>query len=339
MGYVADFVTGRSIAEREPAVGVVITQRTTGWPDPVLAAAIDPVHAHGKFSPLSLPLQGFINDHGYFEPKQGQLGLRLLLDMVGFQTWEAFFEKAYTMNKDGGFKLDQQMVGAGIAAMHPETYKTLLKTGRRGQKRPDKPLDAARILIDAQKRWVENHEDRCFMVAILASPPRGNVWTTMEGEEVEVPHCSKGLADGYPWELDASSRRHIQTAYEQAYTAPIENTAELFSLLSDFQNLSQGLSDVGKYFAPGGFMRHDNVNAVIDINLATLNCALKNAAAREYTGVESREERFLENMEAVAKKLAALQATVEIEIAQGRKYLGIDDPDQTENVAPPTPKP
>lgn len=43
MGYVADFVTGRSISEGEPTVGIVIVPRTAGWPDPIMAAAVDPV--------------------------------------------------------------------------------------------------------------------------------------------------------------------------------------------------------------------------------------------------------------------------------------------------------
>lgn len=44
MGYVADFATGRSIAEGDKAVGPVIVPNVRGWPDPVQTAAANPVH-------------------------------------------------------------------------------------------------------------------------------------------------------------------------------------------------------------------------------------------------------------------------------------------------------
>lgn len=336
MGYVADFVTGRSIAAGEPAVGVVIVPATKGWPDPVKCAAVDPVYAHERFSPLSLPLNGFVNDRGYFEPNPHQLGLRLLLGVTGSGSWQEFFETAYGSKHEDepGLEIDGAKVVAGVAAMRPETFRSLVETGKRGQPKADSPLAAARILIDAQKRWLENKESASFLVAIMASPPREEVWTTLEGAEIEVPHCSFGLADGYPWELNASAKRHIGGAYEAAHLMTAGEVAPLFALLSDFQNFSQGLSDVGKYFAPGGFVRHDNLDAVVDLQLSSIGAALENAALRETTGVETREMRFLERMEGIAHRLALLQAAVQDQVAYANRYLDFETSGSTDTLAP-----
>nr|WP_250807096.1 hypothetical protein [Neorhizobium tomejilense] len=337
MGYVADFVTGRSIAEREPAVGVVIVPRTGGWPDPVKAAALDPVHAHDRFSPLSLPLGGRINDRGFFEPTPKQFALDIFLKTTGFASWEKFFDSAYAGHEKGGVVLQGETKGAGFAVMRPETYSHVVQLGRRGQTEPDSPLNAARILIDAQRRSFENREDAPFLVALLANPPRQKVWTTLDGEEITVPHCSLGLADGYPWELEYSARDFIREQFKDAYKKPIEDTVPLFASLSDFQNLSRGLSDLGKYFTPGGFMRHDNVRAVTGLAISTLNGALSNASKRDYTGVEYREERFLSEMENVSRQLEVLQVIIRNEIEYARGFLGMDDPEEAAAPAPRSP--
>ncbi|MCV9964850.1 hypothetical protein OIU34_23435 [Pararhizobium sp. BT-229] len=339
MGYVADFVTGRSISEGEPAVGIVIVPRTGGWPDPIKAAAVDPVHAHDRFSPLSLPLDGFINDQGYFEPKGSQLALQLLLDTVGFDTWASYFEKAYAFGEEnGGIKLDGERVIAGVAVMRPETYRSVISTGRRGQRTADSAIDAARILIDAQKRWNDDHDNSCFFVALMANPPRGGVWKTKDGAEIEIPHCSLGLADGYCWDLNAVSKEHIRQTYANAYRRSPEELAPLFGLFSDFQNLSRGLADLGKYFAPAGFMRHDNLNAVTSLQLDALEGAILNAAERRRTGVESREDRLVADMVGLQKKLSNLQRLVHAEIVKANQYLGADSEPEAERV-PEAPKP
>lgn len=328
MGYVADFVTGRSIAEKEPAVGVVIIPQTGGWPDPVKAAAIDPTHAHDKFSPLSLPLAGFINDQGYFEPKPNQLALTLLLDTTGFKTWKAFFEKSYVTGGEGreGIELgrDKKKVIAGIAAMRPETYKTLITQGKRYSPGPDRAVDAARIQMDAQRRWNEDKENKVFFVGIMSNPPRGDndVWTTKEGDKIRIPDCSLGLADGYSWDLNGVAKDHIRKAYENAYLGNAEDFAPLFELFGQFQSLCRGLQDVGKYFMPGGFMRHDNIAEITTLQFDALEGAIKNAAKRDYTGVEYRDEEFLVDMAALQKRIDSLQSLLTKEIAKAHRILG-----------------
>jgi hypothetical protein len=338
MGYVADFVTGRSIAEKEAAVAVVIVPRTNGWPDPVKAAALDPVHAHERFTPISLPLKGKINDRGYFEPSKGQLSLDLLLRSTRFETWNQLFEGAYAGYEKGGVTLGGESKLFGVSVMRVETYRHAIELGRRGQKRKDSPRDAACILIDAQRRAFDNREDQAWNVATLSNEPRDGIWTTLDGEEITVPYCSAGLAAGYPWELDRAVRRFIQQEFKNAYRKPIEATVPLFAALSDFQNLSRGLSDLGKYFTPGGFMRHDNTTAVTGMAMTTLAAALENASSRDYTGVESREDRFLAEMETVAKQLETLQNIVAGEIKAARQYLGMDNPPPMSPTPAPRPR-
>lgn len=333
MAYVADFVTGRAMAEREKAVGVVIVPRRGGWPDPVKAAAIDPVHAHDRFSPLSLPLKGVINDDGYFEPQKGQIGLRFLLDFTGYPDWKTFFKDSYTQKSEGdGFKIDGERVVAGIAAMRPETYKSLLALGGRGIKN-DSAAAAARIFLDAQHRAFVNKEMTAYNVATLVGAPRGT-WRTLGGEEIEAPHCALGLADGYPWEFQIDVREYFRNWGSKALERGEDGQSqfvELFEGLAEFQKLSRGLSDVGKYFTPGGFMRHENISAVMGLQVATLGAAVRGIAGRDYFGVEYREEKFLLEMEALSDKIAKIQNDLQKEIDTARRFLAGDEP---EDVAP-----
>jgi hypothetical protein len=323
MGYVADFVTGSAIREGESAVGVVIVPKKGGWPDPVKAAATDPVHAHDRFSPLSLPLRGFINDIGYFEPNPNQLALHLLLDTTKFETWSSFFEKACDFRDDAsGFMLDGERTVAGISVMKPESFTYLVQTGRRGVQ--DDPMAAARILVDAQKRW-EGQRDTAEVsflhVALLHGSPRpGSTWKTLEGVDIVVPPCSVGLSHGYPWELNDAASSHIMGTYQSAHERmTVEEVSLLYRALSDFQGLSRGLSDVGKYFAPAGFMRHDNYAAVRDLHFNALVSILHGISSRPGYGIESRGDKFFDDMKELSSRLDYLKGQIREEVAKARK--------------------
>ncbi len=57
-----------------------------------------------------------------------------------------------------------------------------------------------------------------------------------------------------------------------------------------------------------------------------------NAAERERTGVESREERFLSDMVGLQEKLSNLQRLVQAEIVKANEYLGSDSEPEAERV-------
>ncbi|MCS4088764.1 hypothetical protein [Rhizobium sp. BK176] len=322
MGYVADFVTGSAIREGETAVAVVIVPKKGGWPDPIKAAAVDPVHAHDRFSPLSLPLRGVINDRGYFEPNPDQLALGLLLDTTGFETWSAFFDEACDFRgATSGFMLDGERTVAGVSVMKPESFAYLVQTGR-GQ--PDDPMAAARILIDAQKRWEGQRETEgvsLLHVALLHGSPRpGSTWTTLEGVDIVVPPCSVGLSHGYPWELNDAASRHIMDVYQSAHARmTVEEVSLLYRALSDFQGLSRGLQYVGKYFAPAGFMRHDNYAAVRDLHFNALVSLVHDVSDRAGYGIESRGEEFFDDMTDLMRRLDGLKDQIREEVAKARK--------------------
>jgi hypothetical protein len=220
-------------------------------------------------------------------------------------------------------------VVAGIAAMRPETFKTVVGLGARGIKH-DSAEDAARIYVDAQKRAFINKEMSAYMVATLAGTPQGDTWATLEGETITVPHCALGLADGHPWELERGARQHIRRRFEHAFDAGetgMTEFARLFEELSGFQKLSRGLSHIGKYFTPGGFMRHDNLSAVMDLQVATLAASVRGIAERDMIGVEWREERFLNEMLDLSKKIAKIQDDLQKEMDVARRYLGESEPE------------
>lgn len=326
MGYVADFVTGRSIAEGDKAVGLVIVPNVRGWPDPVQTAAADPTHPHERFSPISLPLKGFINDRGYFEPEKKQLALSLLLDMVGFESWKTFFDKGFDFReKEPGFMFDGRRALAGISAMHVGTYNALLDIGTHEGNRNSRAADAARIIIDAQKRFKLHKDDQSYFLSIFNSGPYEDDYTTLEGETIPVPECSRALQDGHIWQVDRAVRRRIAKRYGDAHLGDGKELAQVFDLLSRFQKLCIGLNHTGNYFKPGGFIRHDNLYDVANVQLASLKATFENSGARRRTGFEWADEAFIDDMEAVAEQIRQLHAVVEEEILKARAYFGNEE--------------
>ncbi len=333
MGYVADFVTGRSIAEGDRAVGLVIVQNVRGWPDPIQTAAADPTHPHERFSPISLPLKGFINDRGYFEPEKKQIALSLLLDMVGFESWKAFFDTGFDFReKEPGFMFDGRRALAGISAMHVGTYNALLDMGTYEGNRDSRASDAARIVIDAQKRFKLHKDDQSYFLSIFNSGPYEDSYTTLEGDTISVPDCSRALEDGHTWLVDRAVRKHIAKRYGDAHVGDGKELTQTFDLLSRFQKLCIGLNCTGNYFKPGGFIRHDNLYDVANVQLASLKATFENSGARRRTGFEWADEAFIEDMEAVAEQIRQLQAVVEEELSRARAYFGdevANDEDET----------
>jgi hypothetical protein len=335
MGYVADFVTGRSIAEGDKAVGIVIVPNVRGWPDPVQAAATDPTHPHERFSPISLPLKGFINDRGYFEPEKKQLALSLLLDMVGFESWKAFFDKGFDFReKEPGFMFDGRRALAGISAMHVGTFDALLDMGTYEGIRDGRAADAARIIIDAQKRFKLHKDDQSYFLSIFNSGPREDLYTTLDGETMSVPDCSRALEDGHIWQVDRAVRRHIAKRYGDAHLGDGKELTQIFDLLSGFQKLCRGLNYTGNYFKPGGFIRHDNLYDVANLQLGSLKSTFENSGARRRTGFEWADEAFIGDMEAVAEQIRQLHAVVEEEISKARAYFADDQPEADDDETP-----
>ncbi|MBY3155359.1 hypothetical protein HFO56_23835 [Rhizobium laguerreae] len=320
----ADFVTGSSIREGEQAIGVVIVPQKRGWPNPVLSAATDPVHAHDRFSPLSFPLHGSVNDVGFFEPHHDQLSLRLLLETTGFANWTAFFEKACDFRGDApGFGLDGERTVAGVSVMKAETFDCLVRMGRPGHNPSNDPVNAARILVDAQLRFDKTGELDVLHVAMLnGSPKPGSIWTTLSGDEIVVPTCSIGLSQGYPWELNYIAASHVTHSYQTASRMPLDDVASLYACFSEFHGLSRGLSLVGKYFAPAGFIRHDNYAAIRDLNITSLTALIRGVSERSRYGIESRQEAFFDDMEALSDRLDALKGLVDEEVSKARAEFG-----------------
>jgi hypothetical protein len=335
MGYVADFVTGRSIAERDRAVGIVVIPNVRGWPDPILAAATDPTHPHERFSPLSLPLKGSVNDRGYFEPDKKQVALSLLLDTVGYDSWGKFFDEAFDFRGDEpGIIMDGRRVIAGISAMHVGTYGALIELGTYDGNRLSRGSDAARIIMDAQKRFKLHKDDPSYFLSIFNSGPYDDSYTTLEGDVIDVPDCSRALEDGHTWNVDRLVRRQIAKRYRDAYLGDGKELAQVFDALSNFQKLCIGLNHTGNYFAPGGFIRHDNIYDVAKLQIASLTSTFDNSGARRRTGYEWADEGFIDDMEAVAEQLRQLQAVIEGEISKARAYFGDEEPELDEDDTP-----
>lgn len=326
MGYVADFITGCSIAEGDRAVGLVIVPNVRGWPDPVQAAAVDPTHPHDRFSPLSLPMTGFINTRGYFEPDAKQMSLDLLLGTVGFQSWDEFFEIGFDFtSEEPGFMLEGRRVIAGISAMHIGTYEALRELGTYEGNRESRAHDAASIVIDAQKRFREHRDDRSYFVSTFHSAPYDDEYETLSGEVITVPECSQALSEGHAWQVDRAVGKYIAKRFADADKDDGRELTQVYERLSDFQKLSVGMNISGKYFMPGGVIRHDNLYDVTKLQIEALKATLADSGARRRTGYEWADETFIEEMEAVSEQIRQLHGIVEDEISKAKAYFAGDN--------------
>lgn len=326
MGYVADFITGRSIAEKDRAIGLVIVPNVGGWPDPILTAASDPTHPHDRFTPISLPLTGFINDRGYFEPDKKQVGLDLLLATVGFSNWSEFFEKGFDFSDDdAGFQFGGRKVIAGISAMHEGAYDALRGLGTYDGNRDSRARDAANIIIDAQKRFRENKDDRSYFVSIFHSAPYEDDYELLSGEVISVPECSQALSDGHTWHVDRTVKKQIAKRFSDAGQDGGRELTKVFEGLADFQKLCLGMNFAGKYFAPGGFIRHDNLYDVAKVQIESLKATFRDSGARRRTGYEWADETFIGDMEAVSEQIRQLQRIISDEISKAYAYFADQD--------------
>lgn len=84
--------------------------------------------------------------------------------MTGFESWDAFFDKGFEFRqKEPDFMFDEHRALAGISAMHAGTYKALLDMGTYGGNRDSGAADAARIIIDAQRRFKLHKDDKYYL--------------------------------------------------------------------------------------------------------------------------------------------------------------------------------
>jgi len=319
MGYLADFVTGRSIGGDDRAVAVVIVPARHGHPNPVTGAAKCPVYPADRFEPLSLPMHGGLDDYGYFLPDSDDLGLRILLDAIKAPDWATVSEAINAMSAAHEFPdpsiFDKNRVTAihpGIAVMHASTFASLVRSAER-QGSEDEPRQAAAIVLDAKNRWARDRDDAFYSAATMQLP-RGHEYTTLDGRTFDVPHLCQVLSESdgphvtSEWLRDAIRRRH-----ENDHGTDGSSLLATFSLLHDFHRAATGLHYMHKYWQPSGFARSENIVTVARLQADDLLASFDGIADR--LGLEPGDEAPA-GLLAVAERLRAALDKVEAELAR-----------------------
>lgn len=317
----ADFVTGRSIAESDAIVALVIIPAEGGYPDAVRSAAAPPVYPHDRFEPISLPLHGRMNDRGYFSPDP-QLALDIFLATAGVSTWEEFETRALN-EKDEPFEFShpnkkmvdllgiRRSVVPGLSLMHRSTFESL--RGFAGHRDPAEIDLATEICLEAQRRFARTNDLASFGLAALHGSP-ARPYRLADGRDVAVPWVMAVLQAGSGTELSNFAVTTIQISNERAHLTDGAKLRETFASLMDFQRVAAGLQAINRYWAPSAFTRRDNLLTVAQLQIRDLQAAMTGVSDRLNLGPDWRDEPS-PDLQHLAGTLRGLLDTVEAEIA------------------------
>lgn len=310
MGYESDFITGRSIGETDAAVAIVIIPETDGYPDPIAAAATAPCYPHDRFVPISLLLDGKIDDRGFFTPNPS-VTLETFLDVVQLPDWGAFRDTVLNEN-DASVSLKgcREPVVPGLAIMHKSSADNLISTARDALHSKEAARKAAAITVDARKR-LKGGDPLYFRVSEMGSPA-GRHYTTLTGEVIEVPTVSSALSDGQP---SRPSPYLVDVLRSNSVGAEIDGAQKLegiYEALADYQKFIYGLRLINRYLQPSTFTRNDNLVVTAKFSIATLHASLEGFSERP--GFDPEMERMTEKLQDIAEKLRSALAMVEHEL-------------------------
>ncbi|MDW9481714.1 hypothetical protein GOB57_23995 [Sinorhizobium meliloti] len=331
----ADFITGRSIGESDRIVAVAIVPTEGGWPDAVKAAACTPIYPHDRFTPLSLPMTGGLDDNGFFSPDRDQIALKHLLAATQLDSWEAF---QTAMNpKDNAFELShpnkemvdrfgimRRKVVPGLSVMHESTYETVCALSEFDEDVAEAAARAAIIAMDASERLVIDGDD-AFLTQARLGKPDDSTYETKSGRCIEVPKVSGVLSETAPWRISVYAKDAITRSHRNSHTTDGSALRATFEAFAGFQRLAIGLRVLNRYYAPSCFTRSDNLFEVVEFQLASIDSAVKGISSKPPYGPEYGEETG-ERLAALAKSLRATLDAVEWEMAAYPAYADYSAP-------------
>lgn len=321
--YLADFMTGRSIAAGDRIVALAIVPAEGGWPDATAAAAHPPVYPGDRFVPLSLPMTGTIGGSGFFEPDGNQIALVHLLNATRLPDWAAF-RKA--MNpRDNDFELShpneematrfgmRRKVVPGLSVMHAHTFEALCVLSNIEEDIREAAARAAMIAMDASERvYVDG--DHMFSTEARLGKPYRRKYELKSGGLVDVPAVSGTLSETAPWMIDVYARDAIDRYHKKSHLTDGSALRATFEALGGFQRLCRGLMVLHRYFMPSAFANGDNLFEATEFQLSAARNTIDGLSSRPGYGPAYGDETR-SRLEAVADTLREMLVSVENEIA------------------------
>jgi hypothetical protein len=333
-GYLADFITGRSIGEGDRIVAVAIVPAEGGWPDAVKAAAHTPIYPHDRFTPLSLPMTGGLDEYGFFSPDRDQVALKHLLAATQLESWEAF---QVAMNpRDNTFELShpnteiadklglRRKVIPGLSVMHESTFHAITALSQVEEDVSEAAVRATIIVMDASERCAIDGDMMYMTEARLGKPYKRN-YETKAGRNLEVPRVSEAFSETAPWDMSGYAADAIQRAHRNSHATDGLALRATFEALAGFQRLSIGLHVLNRYYAPSCFTRSDNLFEAVEFQLGSIDSAVRGVAEKPLYGPEYGDETG-ERLSALAKSLRATLEAVEWEMAAFPSYADYNAP-------------
>ncbi|MCS4090126.1 hypothetical protein [Rhizobium sp. BK176] len=327
-GYLADFITGRSIGEGERIVAFVIIPTEAAWKDGGKSAAHPPCYPHDRFMPLSLPLVGGMDDDGFFIPDHNQVSLGHLLSTTRFESWHDFRR---AMNpRDNSFELShpdpematrfnlRRQVVPGLSVMHQSTFCCIVGLSGIEEDPTEAAARAALIAMDASER-VANRELDYIALAKLGKPYGRGDYELLSGRTVPVPMVSGVFSETAPWEISHYARDAIGRAHRDSHLTDGTALRQTFEALGDFQRFCIGLSVLNRYFEPSIFTRHDNLFEAAEVQLNDIENAVQGISSRRAYG-PAYVNNAGDQLAALATRLRATLDAVEWEMASYPVY-------------------
>ncbi len=325
--YVSDFVTGVSLGHGERAIAVVIAQKLGGWPDPIKAAAFEPVHPSDRFAPASLPLRGFIDGQGFFRPDLDQLPYDLLMKFTASKDWDDFSGRGMR-DADGGIDLREfpsssRNVIFGISVMRPSTFAALIEFWPSTWDGEQPVIDVVKIVSDARLA-LSRGDQRYWNLAhyFTTSPTKKHVM--QDGTSMKIPMLMHALSDGHGWELYDMFKSFLNRQYQDASQPDV---AQLFTHLKDFQRLSYGLNRIARFFTPGNFVRHQNLLDITAFQMKVLESQILGLASHPDLGAEMNDDIGMQ-LAATSIQLQRIREVIHDEFSQlqnSDEYLNAEE--------------
>jgi hypothetical protein len=326
-GYLADFITGRSIGDGDRIVAIAIIPAEGGWPDAQKAAAFTPCYPHDRFIPLSLPLAGGIDDDGFFVPDRDQVSLDHLLATTRLESWSDFRQ---AMNpRDNTFELSRpdpematrfnlrRQVIPGLSVMHQSTFESIIGLSGIEEDQIEAASLATIVVMDASER-VANREMEYVGVADLGKPYRRE-HELLSGRTIEVPEVSGVFSETAPWGMSHYAREAIGRTHRKSHLTDGAALRRTFEALSGFQRFCIGLNVLNRYFEPSAFTRHDNLFEAAEVQLNDIESAVQGISSRRAYG-PAYGDNAGDQLAALATRLRATLDAVEWEMASYPVY-------------------
>lgn len=329
----ADALTGRSLPRGEPVVALVVERRTGGYPDATTHAAMAPSSPSQMFEPVSLPIRGKAGDYGDIEPRSGDLGAKILLDLANKPDWaslatEAFGYKASILlgdaaygkeKSDIGFPVDKNPRVLGLVVFSEASWKRIVRDGSPRTSRANDVAAVLDALSTARKAVLAGDNTALGMNMDLTRLASSCLYETDPDDPektrtTRLPTLSRALSGREGGDLLSGMaterlRKGGVLGTRLLRQEPGPDTVRLIGMVWDLQAAERGMDLLCKTWQPSyGAGQHDNAKEVANAAIDAFSDSAAHLLDRVEEGYGDEEE--IAELEGMMARLEAARAAI-----------------------------